>query len=255
MTQILSLVKNWLNFKLITGATLSLLLLASPAFSASRSHSDDPPPDTSGNSGGSRGCDTRTKTAADNIPALMLLTPTQGLGQTVATSPTFAWFVRDGSWPIKFKLYAYDPVTRQAKLIKEVQDENFKSSPGIMVLSLSNLVLSIGQTYIWQVELVCNPSHPSGNPFASAATRVVPMPPDLKTQLSHIHEQDRFNKADLYAKAGLWYDTLGIALTPGNDPKLKELKFSLLQQLAAASTDREGVGVRLTESSIYHVQR
>ena len=256
MTKILPLFKNWRSIKLITGVTLSLLLLAPSAFSANKSHSDDLPPDTSGNSGGSRGCDTRTKISTDSIPALMLLAPTQGLGQIVATSPTFAWFIRDsGSWPIRFKLYAYDPVTRQAKSIKEVQDENFKSSPGIMVLSLSDLVLSIGQTYVWEVELICNPSHPSGNPFATAATRVVQMPPDLKTQLSYIHEQDRFNKAALYAKAGLWYDTLGIALTAGNDPKLKELKFSLLQQLAAASTDREEVGVRLTESAVYQVQR
>jgi len=89
---------------------------------------------------------------------LILLAPSGRLGQTVSTRPTFAWFVRDASWPIEFRLYEHDLSNDTFKLVKEIKDEGFKSSPGIMVLSLSksNLELSTGKRYRWQVELVCN---------------------------------------------------------------------------------------------------
>lgn len=257
MTQISWLLNKWLGIRLAAGVALSLLLLMPTVTLASGNNSDDdPPPDTHGTSGGSRGCDTRVGALSDSTPALILLAPMQRFGQTVATRPTFAWFVRDpGSWQMEFRLYQYDPVSEQARLVKEIKDENFKSSPGIMVLSMSSPELSIGQRYLWQVELICDQNHPSGNPFAEAATKVVQMPPDLRTQLSNTN--DKFNRAALYAKADLWYDTLGLVLTAGEEPRMRELKFSLLEEVAAGEETamREQQRVELRESAIHQVQR
>lgn len=276
MTQILWLWKKWLATRLAVGIPLSLLLLMHAVALASEPSNDHPPgthkqiggswekderpPDTRGRSGGSRGdCDSRTETSADGIPALILLEPTQHLGRTVATRPTFAWFVRaPGSWQMEFKLYKYDPASKKAMLVKDIKDENFKSSPGIMVLSLSQSIpeLSVGQTYVWQVKLICNPSAPAGNIFAQAAIKVVEMPPDLKTALSQTN--DKFNKAALYAKAHSWYDALGMVLTAWDEPRMRELKFSLLEEVAAGEEEkavREKERVELTKSQVNQMQR
>ncbi len=256
MTQILRLLQKWLRSSVATKVALSLLLLMPTVALADANKPDDPPPKTTGTSGGSRGCETQAETSLSSIPALILLAPPQRFGQTVATRPTFAWFVRDsGSWQMEFRLYEYDPASKKSKLIKEIKDENFKSSPGILVLSLSSLELSIGKRYLWQVELVCDANRPSGNPFAMAATKVVSVPPDLKTKLSQ--SNDTFSRATLYAQADLWHDTLGIVLAAGNEPRLREIKMSLLEQVAARAETavREQEKVALTNSAIHQLQR
>jgi len=256
MTQILWLLNKWFGIRLAAGVTLSLLLLVPKVALASGNDSDDPPPNTYGRSGGSRGCSTREAKSSDSVPALISLVPNQGIGRTVATRPMFAWFVRDsGSLQMEFRLYKYDPVSKEAKLVKEIKDKNFKSSPGIIVLSMSSPVLSIGQRYLWQVELICDPNHPSGDPFTEAATKVVQMSPELRTELSNTN--DKFNKAALYAKADLWYDTLRLVLTAGEAPRMRELKSSLLEKVAAGEETavREQERVKLAESAIHLMQR
>jgi len=179
-----------------------------------------------------------------------LTAPSGRLGQTVSTRPTFAWFVRDASsWPIEFRLYEHDLSNDTFKLVKEIKDEGFKSSPGIMVLSLSksNLELSTGKRYRWQVELVCNPSHPSSNLFAESEIEVVPIQAKLRT---HRHP-DQLKQADIYTQANLWYDALGTVLTPEEDSTSMRLRFSLLNKVAVDDTER----VALRNSPIYPIQR
>jgi hypothetical protein len=140
-------------------------------------------------------------------------------------------------------------------LVKEIKDENFKSSLGIMVLSLSSPELLVGRRYLWQVELVCDANRPSGNPFATAAMKVVPIQPNLDKQLSQTNNV--LNKAILYNKANLWYNTLEIALTSKEESKLRELKISLLEQVANGSETelKEQIKVELTKSAIHQLQR
>ncbi|MBD2249689.1 DUF928 domain-containing protein [Nostoc sp. FACHB-888] len=186
-------------------------------------NSDDPPPQTRGTSGGSRGCETESEASSSSIPNIILLAPTQSYGQTLANSPTFAWFVKDtSSWQMEFRLYEYDQNNKQSRLVKEIKDENFKSSPGIMILSLPSQELLVGRRYLWQVELVCDANRPSGNPFAIAAMKVVLTPPEVKNQLSQ--SNDVLKVANLSKKADLWYKTVEIALSSNNEPTLKELR-------------------------------
>ena len=256
MTQMIQFLHKGLRSSIAVNITLSLLLLMPTVALAGGNNSDDPPPKTTGTSGGSRGCETQTETSLNTIPALILLAPTQRYGQTIATRPTFAWFVRDsGSWQMEFRLYEYDPTLKQSKLVKEIKDNNFKSSPGIMMLSLSRPELSIDKRYLWQVELVCDANRPSGNPFATGAMKVVPVPPDLNTKLSQTN--DPFSKATLYAQADLWYNALGIVLAAKDEPRLRELKSSLLEQVAIGvkTTVAGQEKVALTTSAIHQLQR
>ncbi|MEH2296417.1 MAG: DUF928 domain-containing protein [Nostoc sp.] len=233
-----------------------LLLMPTTALADGNNNSNDPPPQTTGTSGGSRGCETQSETSSSRIPALILLAPSQIYGQTLATRPTFAWFISNSaSWQMEFRLYEYDQASKQSKLVKEIKDENFKSSPGIMMLSLSSPELLVGGRYLWQVELVCDPNRPSGNPFATAAMKVVTVKPDLEKQLSQ--SNDVLTKANLLNQADLWYNTLKIALISKDQPDLRELKISLLEQVANGSETglKEQIQVELTKSAIHQLQR
>ncbi|MBN4006254.1 DUF928 domain-containing protein [Nostoc sp. LPT] len=258
MAQILCPLHKSLRNILTSYITLSLLLSISTTALADRNNnnSDDPPPQTRGSSGGSRGCETQTEASLSSIPHIILLAPTQTYGQTLANSPTFAWFVKDNnSWQMEFRLYEYDETNKQSILVKEIKDENFKSSSGIMVLSLSNLELLVGRKYLWQVELVCDANRPSANPFAIAAMKVVSPPPDLKKQLSQ--SNDVLTMAHLYNQADLWYKTLEIAFESKDEPTLRELRKSLIERVANGTETelREQTKVALINSKIHQLQR
>lgn len=234
----------------IASLALSLWFIIPTVALANGNNSDELPPNTNGRSGGSRGCTTQTKTAASNTPALTLLAPSNS-SNSVSVRPTFAWWVSEpGFWQMEFRLYQYDGVSQEAKLVTEIKDPNFKSSPGIVVLPNSKSIpeLSVGQKYLWQVELICDPSHPSANPFAEAEIEIVQMPQSLKAKLANTN--NAYDRASLYAKAGLWYDALGIVLTVP-DPKSAELKFSLLDRVVADPQER----LKLRSSEIHKMQR
>lgn len=136
---------------------ITLILLLIPTFVlANGKKSDELPPDTNGRSGGSRGCSTATK-SSDSTPTLTLLVPKKGNAKVVS-SPTFAWLVNEpGTWQMEFRLYQHDRLKEEAVLVAEIKDANFKSSPGIVVLSPSQSIpkLAVGKKYLWQVELIC----------------------------------------------------------------------------------------------------
>jgi Domain of Unknown Function (DUF928) len=209
---------------------------------ATRANDDDEAP-PSGRASGSRGCGTIAPTAQSDLPSPILLLAPQGQSKTVSTRPTFAWFVRDDvSVAMEFRLYAQDENNRY-KLIREIKGDRFKTSPGIMVLSLAqtNPELAIGR-YRWQVVLICDRSHPSSNLFAESELEVVPMPVELKTQLEKT--SDLFSQASLYARSGFWYDALGIAIASsgGNTDSnsgLKDPRLSLLDKVTLNNTERQ----------------
>ena len=254
MAQLLKLLNQCLKISVAVGTSISVLLGTSTAVLGNGSPSNDPPPKTNNRAGGSRGCGIWTE-ATPNMPALILLTPSSRLGKTVATPPTFAWFFRDsGSWPMEFRLYEYDPITRKNTLIAEIKDESFKTRPGIMVLSLAKSLpkLSIGGRYLWQVELKCNPKHPSGNFFAEAEFKVVELDRQLNRQLSST--KNKSEQAALYLKADLWYEALATALVVPSTEKgrrISQMRLSLLKEVAV----REEEIKEFNEGDITLIQR
>jgi hypothetical protein len=191
---------------------------------------DTAPP--SGRSSGTRGCGTTTLPVQMPVPGLILLAPAQQPGKTASVRPTFAWFVRDAEGlPMEFRLYAQ--TGNGFQLVKEIKGDRLRSKPGIMVLPPDPAMPELipGKTYRWQVELVCNPDHPSGNLFATSDLQVVPLHSQLKSQLQH--QRDRTKQAQLYAQANLWYDSLSVAFSPAtNSTDLKDLQLSLLSRVA-----------------------
>jgi hypothetical protein len=174
---------------------------------------------------------TRSGSCSPNaMGELTVLAPFSHVGQTTSTHPTFAWFVPDqASYPLEFRLF----LNQQRLYRTEMQ-----SQPEIMQFTLPQTQngLAVGQNYTWQVVLVCNPNSPSANIVAMAEIGVVKASVELQRQLATL--QNSQQRANLYAKQGLWFDALAEALKePANQPIVLNLLDSLAnveaQQLKA----------------------
>lgn len=198
------------------------LLVSTTTFAAYKppTNPSRPKSPTGSNSTRTNGCIGRAQTT------LTALAPLSHFGQTVSSQPTFAWFVPDAEpHEMEFSLYEYG-VSGKGKLIKKIQ---LQSSSGIMKLSLAKekFSLSVGQKYLWQIALLCNPNYPSEDLVAKAVIEVVPKLPHLADAL--LQTKEIVKQADIYAEAGLWYDALSLAL---QDPQNKAFSLNLLTQLS-----------------------
>ena len=180
---------------------------------------------------------TRDRTCeANSSVRLTALVPFSHVGETISGHPTFTWFVPDRtSRPLQFRLF-----TRRGQLLYQTDME---SQPGIMSVALPpNLPqLSIGQSYQWQVVLLCDRNVPSRNVVATAEIQVVQPAESLQTQLAAASTPQQ--RIDLYAKAGLWYDAIGslvnqIEHDPSNSQLLEE-RNALLTQVGLTNCVRK----------------
>src|SRR4028119_726532 len=99
---------------------------------------------------------------ANSSARLTALVPFSHVGETISRHPTFTWFVPDRTpRPLQLRLF-----TRTGQLLYRTE---MQSQQGIMSVALpSNLPqLSIGQSYQWEVVLVCDPNLPSSNVVAA----------------------------------------------------------------------------------------
>ncbi|NEN94359.1 MAG: DUF928 domain-containing protein [Moorea sp. SIO3I7] len=160
---------------------------------------------------------------------LTTLAPQEHIGKTVSTHPTFAWFVPDAeALPMKFQLYQ-DDVNEHPQPIQNIE---LQTTPGIMTHSLSEdeLGLSVGQKYLWQVVIICEPNHPSSAIIAQAYIDIVQESPDLKIALAAA--TNPVDRADIYADRGFWYNAFGEVVGSADDARHRELKLNLLTDLA-----------------------
>ncbi|WP_414569452.1 DUF928 domain-containing protein [Nostoc sp. CCY 9925] len=215
---------KFLHSSILTSCILSAILgVSQTALGGYQPPKDQKPPSGYSDSSGVRGsCSATTP---------ILLAPITHVGLTTSTHPTFVWFVLDNqSVPIQFSLYEFDTNLKPKKLNSYTQI--FSSSSGLIQRSLSNDLpgLSVGKRYLWQLQSLCNPNRPSHNPIARAEIEVVPVPQTLFNDLATT--KDRFSKADLYGKYGMWYDAIKEVLPSTSQEELSQVFISLLASLA-----------------------
>ncbi|NJO93388.1 MAG: DUF928 domain-containing protein [Hydrococcus sp. RM1_1_31] len=222
MAKIVNFVFQRMNsYKVIMLFTLSLLLTLAPVASAGYvpPPNQEPPSDQS-KSTGIRG----------DCPSITVLATKTHVGQTVSTQPTFAWFIsnadkQDSIAPshIKFKIAE---LTADDRLVELADPIELPTVPGIMKLSLARLTLNVGQKYVWQISVRC----PDGSVVQRAEIKVVEMPSSLKQNLATT--EDSAQKADLFARSGMWYDAIASAIeTTPNNSRLGNLGSNLVQSL------------------------
>jgi Domain of Unknown Function (DUF928) len=156
------------------------------------------------------------------------LTPQSHIGQTTSTHPTFAWQIPDAkAYPVEFRLYRYG-VNDQKEFITQVNFD--KSLQGIMTWKVpeSEAGLDVESRYYWQVAIICKANDPSQDIYDDGELEVVTLSDQLKNQLNN--NVDLIEQADLYARAGLWYDALAIVVG-SPDPRSATLLQSMMQYI------------------------
>lgn len=167
-----------------------------------------------------------------NSATLTALAPYGHVGQSASTNPTFTWYVPDReSYPVEFSLSESDPAGYQGKG-KQVYQTRLSSSAGIMTHSLPTEVSLVpGQTYVWQVAMICNSNSPSQTLVVNNRVEIVENDPTATSQLNST--EDPVTKANIYANSGLWYDAIAEVAASPNDPQARDATIKLISQLAA----------------------
>lgn len=168
---------------------------------------------------------------------LTVVAPTNNLVTTVSDHPTLYWYV---------------PETRakSAELVisdnqgKKIHQTSFavNGTPGIVKLSLPATVgLKIGEQYKWTLTLIDHPENPSENDLerlsenqsVTGLLKRTQLNSEQKRQLAAAKEP--LKRADIYAQAGVWQETLTILdqlrHDRPNDAKVTEAWQQLLQSV------------------------
>jgi hypothetical protein len=134
---------------------------------------------------------------------------------------------------------------------KPIERIELQASPGNGSLSLpkDKPGLSVGKRYLWRVAIICEPNRPATALIADAEVDVVEMPSTLTKSLSNTTSS--LERARLYARSGLWYDSIAEVLGSG-DSTFREFRLALLKELAtleeSGGSQRERLyGTRLRE--------
>ncbi len=150
--------------------------------------------------------------------SLTALMPETNLGLTVATHPTFFFYI-----PQTTATSAEFVLLDEANNHK-VYETTFTitGTPGIVSVSLpaSKTLppLEIGKDYHWYVSVICDPDDRSGDVYVDGWVQRVEPTPSLMSQLEKASPAER---VALYRKNGIWHDTLtflaeGRRLNPSN---------------------------------------
>ncbi len=223
----------------LLGVAASLgLCLPTAAIAAYVPPTDQVPPRTRGTAAGRRtGCEGVRPTTESGYLSMVGLAPLNYMGKTASRQPAFAWYLRESNAvPSEFTLYEYDRgnLSPQPLLRRSVE-----SKPGTNVVSLqgSNVTLTPGKTYVWQVVMTCSRTNPSGNPWLRHPVQAVAPSAELQAKLAKA--TDVVAQMGLYAKAGLWYDAIALGLHDNASSAAKREMFALIGELASLERQRE----------------
>jgi hypothetical protein len=150
---------------------------------------------------------TRGGCTANSLP-ITAIAPKGYVGQTIATRPTFQWYIAEAeSVQLKFVLDQMDAGGNP----KQVWQSSLQSRSGFDSLTLPADVpaLEANQSYRWRVVLLCNPNRPSSAIISDAFIEVVPVSPTVQAALATAETASQ--RSDIYASNGLWYDAFAEA--------------------------------------------
>jgi hypothetical protein len=167
------------------------------------------PPKGSITNSGVRGC----SDSVNSIGKFTALAPVFSVGQTIATHPTFAWYMpsqKPSQKPRKLKFQLGIAGTDFQESQNIIYQTELDSRSGIMQLRLPASVpaLSVGAFYRWRVILSCSPGKPSADQIVGAEVEVVAA--DIAGKIDAT--ADRGELSQQYAESGLWYDAFDAAL-------------------------------------------
>ena len=142
-------------------------------------------------------------------PKLTALVPVGNNGLTMASRPTFHWFMPQHSYQAtEFRLVRVDEATKtQAVMYTTVLENSGKEEFQSLTLPEDANVapLEEGQDYRWDITLVCDPDEPSGNLLAQGWVRYEAPNAKLAQALRSATPEQSY---ELFASNGYWYETV-----------------------------------------------
>ncbi len=175
---------------------------------------------------GSRGCPQSLNVT------LKLLAPTDHVGLTSSSRPSFAWYVSDTS-PVPVEFALVEPGQAKPILVKKLQADK----AGIMQLDLPQDVPGLlpEKEYRWSVSLVCNPIRRSNDVYAQSWIKFSPKGVTGATSDSLPQGTVPIEQAQTFANNGYWYDALktinDAQKTQPNDASIAMVQKELLAQI------------------------
>ncbi|HEY9609101.1 DUF928 domain-containing protein [Allocoleopsis sp.] len=135
---------------------------------------------------------------------LIVLSPQSNVITTVSAQPTFFWYIP--KTPAKSAKFVVSD--QQGQLVYQTT-LTLKGIPGVVKLSLpKNVALDTGQEYDWKFGLTCNPDNESENIAVEGSLKRTGLTSAQRNQLAAAKQP--LKKAEVYAKAGIWQETISI---------------------------------------------
>jgi Domain of Unknown Function (DUF928) len=196
-------------------------------------------PPKRGAPGGREGAGTRGFREA--LPTLAVLAPQDHTGLTAQEQPVLYWYLsQETRHPVEVVL-----TDRQSVKPLLAIRLNPPLQPGMQRVRLAdyNIRLTPGVLYKWSVALVRDAAQRSYDVLMASTIERVELPNELRGQLVRAN---KMTSARLYARAGLWYDTIAalseLIDTRPQDTALRQQRATVLEQeglTAAAAYDRQ----------------
>ncbi|MDP8963147.1 MAG: DUF928 domain-containing protein [Cyanobacteriota bacterium] len=186
---------------------------------------------------------------------LTAIVPVSGVGETIAAEPTVFWYMpeidfdRDALSPaMEFLLIDASKQTVLSVKYPLAKPANGSvGSPGIMSFSVAHSQpVKFGEEYHWEVSLTCDSTSTdrSCDLFVEGGFKRVKYDPTLA---QHLLQATPYERVAIYAKAGLWYETVDSLLELRrkypNDKNLAEawktlLKTVMLDEISSAPINK-----------------
>ncbi|MGF1494844.1 MAG: DUF928 domain-containing protein [Microcoleaceae cyanobacterium] len=148
-----------------------------------------------------------TQENASSTP-LTALMPDNNVGTTLSPNPAVYLYVPETSGQsAEFTLYNW--TQRQRKPLYEVKVP-LQQRPGIVKVSIpKNLALEPQNTYAWVFSVICNAENRSQDQSVSGWIERIALPLEQQASIDQLTQP--LERANRYAAAGIWYETLAIA--------------------------------------------
>ncbi|NJL50978.1 MAG: DUF928 domain-containing protein [Hydrococcus sp. SU_1_0] len=167
---------------------------------------------------GSRGCPGKPV----DITSLI---PTSHTATTISAQPNFLFLVKSvPNLPVRFSLI-------EPRVTEPLWKSNITvNRAGILSVSIPPTVsLDVGKEYVWNLEVICNPSRPSENWYNRAVIKRVSLKPELAAKLDETNSETE--KAVILANNGIWYDAIAISYHSRDEAKAHSYFQQLLAQI------------------------
>ena len=167
---------------------------------------------------GSRGCPGKSV----DITSLI---PTDHTPTTISAHPNFLFSVESvPNLPVRFSLIergVIEPIWESDVAVNQL---------GILTVSIPPTVsLDVGKKYVWNLEIICNPSRRSESWYIRAVIKRVPLKPKLARKLDEANSE--FEKAVILANNGIWYNAIAISYHSRDEAKANSYFHQLLAQI------------------------